>query len=133
MKHFILIFFFLNSIAVFSQTASPKDTIYKFEQVDKEPAFDGGQEQFKLYLQRNIKYPKESKKNGVEGRVFTQFVVEANGEITNIKILKGLDEYCDEEAVRILSKMPKWTPGQKNGRNVRTYFNLPLKFSLPKD
>lgn len=131
MKHFIFLLLFLRAIVSNGQDASPQDSIYTFQQIDKEPVFEGGPEQFKLFLQRNLNYPKNSRKNKVEGRIFIQFVIEPNGTVSNIKILKGLDEHCNAEAIRVVSLMTKWTPGQKNGKDVRTYFNLPLKFTLP--
>ena len=69
-------------------------------------------------------------KNKTQGRVFVSFVVWKDGTVGDIKVLRGIGSGCDEEAVRMVSKMPKWKPGQKNGQNVNVHFNLPIKFKL---
>jgi len=132
MKYLIFSCILLSATTTFGQEFSAQDSIYIIEQLDIEPVFEGGMEKFPLFLQKNLNYPKKSRKKRIEGYIFIQFVIEKNGDVTNIKILQHLDEYCDAEAKRVIGLMPKWTPGQKNGRNVRTYFNLPLKFSLTK-
>ncbi len=98
--------------------------------VDEMPEFPGGIEKLMEYLANNIKYPKKAKKNKVQGKVFVNFIVEKDGSISNIKILKGIGYGCNEEVIRVLKKMPKWKPGKHNGKPVRVIFNLPVKFTL---
>jgi protein TonB len=82
------------------------------------------------YLSENIKYPPLAKESGIQGRVFINFVVEPNGSISNVKVLRGIGGGCDEEAVRVVEKMPKWSPGKQRGKPVRVSYNLPVKFTL---
>lgn len=106
-----------------------ENTVYAL--VDKMPIFAEGNDQLQNFLKKNIKYPKESIDKKIEGTVFTNFIVEKNGEISNIKILKGIDSYCNDEVVRVIKLMPKWIPAQKANQNVRYSFNLPVRFTLP--
>ncbi len=94
------------------------------------PKFPGGEKARIEYLLNNIKYPDEAKKKGVQGTVYITFVVEADGSITNPKVLRGFDKLCDEEAYRVIKAMPKWEPGSQKGKLVRVQFNLPIKFTL---
>jgi protein TonB len=82
------------------------------------------------YLQESIKYPEEAKELGIQGRVFVTFVVEVDGSITDVRVLRGIGGGCDEEAVRVVKAMPKWVPGKQRGVPVRVQFNLPIKFTL---
>ena len=75
-------------------------------------------------------YPKIAKESGITGTVYVQFVVEANGSISNVKLARGIGGGCDEEAMRVVKAMPKWKPGKQNGRPVRVSFTLPIKFLL---
>jgi TonB family protein len=101
-----------------------------FVVVEDMPEFPGGQDGLVKYLVSNIKYPQEAKSKGIMGTVYVTFVVETDGTITNAKILRGIGGGCDEEAQRVVSGMPKWTPGKQRGENVRVQFNLPIKFAL---
>lgn len=102
-----------------------------FTTVAHMPSFPGGEMALMKYLAENIKYPAEAKKAGIKGRVFVHFIVEPNGKVDNIKILKGIGHGCDKEVIRVMEKMPKWVPGRnKDNKPVRTSFNLPVKFSL---
>ncbi len=78
----------------------------------------------------NLNYPEIAKENGTEGTVFVSFVVEKDGSVTDVKVLKGLGDGCTEEAVRVVKAMPKWKPGKNHGEPVRVLFNLPIKFRL---
>lgn len=100
------------------------------EKEDVVPEFPGGQDSMYKFIYANLKYPKKAKEKGIEGKVYIQFVVEADGSLSNIKVLKGLGYGCDEEAMRIIKKMPKWVPGGQNGKKVPVKFNLPIKFEL---
>jgi protein TonB len=101
-----------------------------FTAVEKNPEFPGGLGKFGQYLSNNIKYPAVARENGVQGRVFVTFVVEKDGTLTDIKVTRGIGSGCDEEAVRVLKKSPKWTPGIQNGRPVRVQYNVPIAFNL---
>jgi protein TonB len=97
-----------------------------FTVVEEQPYLNGLYE----YLSQNIKYPEEAKELGIQGKVFVTFVVEKDGSITNVKVLRGIGGGCDEEAIRVVQNMPKWSPGKQRGQAVRVQFNLPVKFTL---
>lgn len=101
-----------------------------FTVVETTPQFKGGEQALYKYLGENIKYPEEAQKNNIEGRVYVQFVVEKNGELTGFKVLKGIGNGCDEEAIRVVATMPNWIPGIQRGQAVRVQFNLPIRFML---
>ena len=113
-----------------SKTTSNGEPCYTV--VEKQPTFQGGQEGLIKFLVENIKYPAEAKEKGIEGKVFVSFVVMANGSVKDVKILKGIGGGCDEEAMRVISMMPKWNPGTEKGKPVNVAFNLPISFRLDK-
>jgi len=90
----------------------------------------GGMESFLKYVSKNLKYPAQARRMGVEGKVFVQFVVEKDGSITDIKVVKGIGAGCDEEAIRVLENAPKWKPGKQRGRPVKQRIVLPIVFKL---
>jgi periplasmic protein TonB len=92
------------------------------------PEFPGGDEARMKYLQENIKYPKEAREKGIQGTVYVSFVVEADGSITEVKILRGIGGGCNEESVRVIENMPNWIPGKQRGEAVRVQFNMPIPF-----
>ena len=100
--------------------------------VEKQPEFPGGTDSMFAFIQRNIKYPEEAKKAGIEGRVFVTFVVEKDGQVSDAKILRDIGGGCGEEAIRMVNIMPKWKPGTQRGNPVRVQFNLPIMFQLQK-
>ena len=81
-------------------------------------------------MQKNIKYPSISQENGVQGRVIVQFVVNRDGSIVDPVVLRSVDPYLDKEALRVVSAMPKWKPGEQRGKTVRVKFTLPIQFRL---
>ncbi len=83
------------------------------------------------YLQTNVTYPESAMKNNEIGKVFVSFVVEKDGSIQNVKVEKGVSSILDEEAMRVVRNMPKWTPAMKDGKEVRTSLTLPIVFHLP--
>jgi TonB family protein len=97
-------------------------------------SFPGGIDEMYKFITDNLKYPQEALENEIEGRVITEFVVEVDGSITDIKVLFGMGYGCDEEAIRIISLMPKFKPAEfaTNGMKVRQYWNLPITFKLPE-
>lgn len=98
--------------------------------VDKMPEFPGGVDALMDYLRGNLKYPESAKNNKQEGRVFIGFVVEKDGNVTNISVLRGVCEDLDNEAIRVVKAMPKWNPGMKDGKSVRVQYTLPIVFKL---
>ena len=101
-----------------------------FMVVENAPAFPGGDAARMKFLQDNIKYPQMARESGIQGTVYVTFVVERNGNVTDVKILRGIGGGCDEEAVRVVQNMPKWAPGKQRGKPVRVQFNMPIKFTL---
>jgi TonB family protein len=101
-----------------------------FTVVEEQPGFPGGDEARIKFLQSNLKYPEEAKELGIQGEVYMTFVVETDGSLTDIKVLRGIGGGCDEEAIRIIKNMPKWIPGKQRGVPIRVQFNLPINFRL---
>ncbi len=103
-----------------------------FTVVESMPRFPGGMGELMKFLAKNIKYPESAKSRGIQGRVFLNFVIEADGSVSNVRVLRGIGGGCDEEAVRVIKKMPKWDPGVQKGERVKVSYNLPVKFTLSK-
>lgn len=101
-----------------------------FTIVEENPSFPGGDEARMRYLAQNIKYPQMARESGIQGIVFVTFVVERDGNITDVRLLRGIGGGCDEEAIRVVKGMPRWTPGKQRGQPVRVQFNLPIRFTL---
>ena len=101
-----------------------------FTVVEEQPTYPGGDEARIKFLQENMKYPEEAKELGVQGKVFVTFVVEVDGSITDVRVLRGIGSGCDDEAIRVVKSMPKWVPGKQRGVPVRVQFNLPINFKL---
>jgi len=101
-----------------------------FTIVEEMPAFPGGEPERNKFLAENIQYPQQATENGIQGTVYVSFVVDSKGNVTDVKILRGIGGGCDEEALRVVRMMPKWHPGKQNGKNVRVLFNMPIYFKL---
>lgn len=101
-----------------------------FNVVEDMPAFPGGMEAMIQFISSNIKYPADAKKQKVDGRVLVNFVVEKDGSITEVKVIKPAFPSLDAEAIRVVKAMPKWKPGYQNGKAVRVLFTLPISFNL---
>lgn len=101
-----------------------------FTVVEQMPMYPGGYGALMGYLRDNIHYPTVAAENGVQGRVVVGFVVERDGSITDVKILRGVDPSLDREAMRVVKSMPKWTPGKQNGSAVRVKYQVPVSFRL---
>ncbi|TKC00744.1 M56 family metallopeptidase [Pedobacter cryophilus] len=101
-----------------------------FTKVDELPSFPGGLQAFGMFLGENMKYPALARDNKIQGRVFVQFVVEKDGSLSEIKVVRGIGSGCDEEAVRVLALSPKWTPGMQNGKVVRVSYVVPIFFQM---
>jgi len=126
----------LSSTALFAQTPvkvqkeTTKDEGKIFTIVEEMPQFRGGQDSLTSYLVRNLKYPLEAQKNKTKGKVYITFVVSKTGDITDVKILRGVSQQIDEEALRVIKLMPAWTPGKQNGKPVDVQYNMPINFKL---
>ena len=101
-----------------------------FQIVEEMPAFPGGEAKLMEYVTKNIKYPQIARETGIQGRVFVGFVVEPDGSVSNVKVLRGIGGGCDEEAMRVVKSMPKWKPGKQRGKAVRVSYMLPVNFKL---
>lgn len=107
-----------------------EDEAQIFTVVESMPEFPGGELKMKQYLVKNLKYPQMAKESGIQGKVYVTFVVEKNGQVTDVKILRGIGGGCDEEAVRVIKNMPNWNAGKQRGKSVRVQFNMPIVFRL---
>ena len=101
-----------------------------FDVVEQMPSFPGGPSALMQYLNSNIKYPVVAEENGVQGRVVCTFVVEKDGSITDVRVVKSVDPSLDKEAARVVKGMPKWIPGKQNGSAVRVKYTVPVTFRL---
>lgn len=101
-----------------------------FTVVEEAPGFPGGDEARIKFLQNNIKYPQMARESNIQGTVYVTFVVERDGRVTDVRVLRGIGGGCDEEAIRVIKAMPKWNPGKQRGKPVRVQFNMPIKFTL---
>ena len=126
MRVFFL-FLTLLSLTVISQ-AQNKDAIYTV--VDQMPQFQGGPEGLGSFIRSNLSYPREALDNNIQGVVVASFIVEKDGSVSNIEIIKGLGYGCDQEVIRLIRLMPQWTPGKKESMNVRVKLNIPVEFKL---
>jgi len=105
-----------------------EDKVFTF--VEQQPQFPGGQDAMMKFLGENIRYPSVAQRNGLEGLVVLSFIVDQQGEISDIQVLKKLGGGTDEEAIRVVKSMPKWSPGKQNGRAVKVKYTLPVRFSI---
>lgn len=101
-----------------------------FDVVEQMPSFPGGNSALMQYLAQNIKYPVVAQENGVQGRVVVSFVVERDGSITDVRVVRSVDPSLDREATRVVKSMPNWIPGKQNGSAVRVKYNVPVAFRL---
>lgn len=107
---------------------SKNDSI--FQAVEQMPEFPGGLDELMKFVAGNVKYPEEAKDKNIEGRVFVSFVIEKDGSVNEVKVLRGIGGGCDEEAVRVISSLPKWKPGMHKGEPVRVSYQMPINFKL---
>lgn len=101
-----------------------------FTIVEQMPSFPGGDAALMKYLGSSIKYPAIAKDAGIQGTVFVTFVVNEKGDVKDVKVLRSIGGGCDEEAIRVVKSMPKWSPGKQRGKAVKVQYNLPIKFTL---
>ena len=120
----VLLFSFTTS------TAQTKKNNMVYDVVEVMPQYPGGQIAMLKYIMENIKYPKQIMEEGIQGRVTVSFIVEKDGRVSNVRLLRSVQPSLDKEAIRVVKSMPKWTPGKQNGKPVRVQFNLPVMFKL---
>jgi protein TonB len=101
-----------------------------FTAVEQQAEFPGGPRAFGAFLQKNLRYPSAAQRANVGGKVYVQFVVNTDGTIQDVQVLKSVGFGCDEEAVRVIKSVPRWTPGKQSGRPVRSRFTQPITFVL---
>ena len=116
-----------------SQLVTQDDTEKNTNVDDELPSFPGGDAKLREWIKKNMKYPSYAKKNGIEGQVLVVFIVEKDGSISNAEVSWGVDPSLDQEALRIVNKMPKWKPGTQNGVAMRVKYRLPITFMLKKE
>ncbi len=110
--------------------ATQVDTGQIFNMAEKMPEFPGGITKLMNYIATTIKYPTEARKAKIQGKVFVNFIIEKDGSVSHVKVLRGIGHGCDEESMRVVENMPRWIPGEQKGKPVRVSFNIPIKFSL---
>lgn len=104
--------------------------VYQRMEVDEVPKYPGGENGLMAYIAENTVYPQKALEEGVHGRVFVSCIIEPDGKVTNVEVLRGIGGGCDEEAVRVIQSLPNWEPGVRRGKNVRVAFVVPVKFAL---
>lgn len=104
------------------------DPVYTF--VPQKPQFPGGIEALFDFISRNVVYPQSAKENGIVGKVIVQFVVNKKGKVEKVQVVRGVDPILDQQAIKVVEKLPDWTPGEQNGKAVSVYYTLPISFKL---
>jgi len=128
--------FVLFSFLAIGVGAQEKDSVktpvqeQTFTFADEMPQFPGGDQKMYEFISQNTVYPDSAKKHGIEGRVVVRFIVKKDGSISDPQIMKSASHGLNEEAIRVVKLMPKWTPGKQNGKPVSVYFMLPIQFKL---
>lgn len=111
-------------------TAVTDNSVYDGTTVERFPEFEGGMAAWTKFIQRNMRYPAMAQDNGTQGKVFVSFIVEKDGSISSVTLIRGIGDGCDEEALRVIRKSPRWNPGQQNKQSVRVRYTMPLAFQL---
>lgn len=106
------------------------DKVVDFYKIEEKPEFPGGEEALIKWIVDNVKYPEIPKEEGVTGKVYVGFIIDKEGNVTDVKLLNNVDPYLDKEALRVVSSLPAWKPGKQGGESVKVSFQLPIKFML---
>lgn len=106
------------------------DEVFQFFVLEDKPEFPGGQKALLTYIAKNTNYPEIAKENGIQGRVFVGFVIDKDGSVTNVRVLRSVDPYLDSEAERVVKSMPAWKPGKQRGKAVKVQYQVPINFKL---
>lgn len=112
------------------QQEEENEEIVNFYVIEEKPEFPGGEAAMFQWISKNVKYPEIAKENGVQGKVFVQFVIGKEGKVTDVQVVRGVDPSLDKEAVRVIQSMPAWKPGKQRGKPVKVSFQLPINFKL---
>lgn len=120
------------AIATKSQKKDTPDDEKAFTEVEQMPVYPGGEEALMKFLTTNVHYPTSASELGIEGRAIIRFIISKTGVVSDVEVISSLNPACDQEAIRVISMMPKWKPGRQNGRDVAVYFTLPIKYQLSK-
>mgnify|MGYP006153523637 FL=1 len=120
------------------ETETDENEIVEIEEDDEEifmvvenmPLFPGGDLGLMKFIQKNVKYPAIAKEYNITGKVYVSFIVDRQGKVTNVKIVRGVDKNLDAEALRVVSSLPRYTPGKQRGKAVRVMFTIPINFTL---
>lgn len=118
------------SLSCFAQTRGKVTKEKVFSYVEQMPQFPGGEADLQRYIMTNFKYPKASLEKGVQGTMMARFVVNTDGSVGKVVILKGLDSLCNKEAKRVISSLPHFTPGRQNGKAVKVWYTIPIRLML---
>ena len=124
----LAILFTINTTAMAQNKKTSNDKV--FEKVEDMPEFPGGEQAMMDFVGKNVQYPKEAMEKEISGRVLVGFIVEKDGSVNEVKIVRGIGGGCDEEAVRVVKAMPKWKPGKEKGKPVRVSYMMPIFFKL---
>jgi len=121
-----------------SATLHSQETVKKNEKanvlmVTKEPEYPGGIEAMMAFVSKNINYPSEARERKISGKVMVTFQIDENGAVADPKVTEGIGGGCDEEAIRVIKKMPKWSPGESDGKPVRVEMKVPVMFMPSKE
>lgn len=111
-------------------TSINNNGIYNYDYVDEQPLFPGGEHGLTTYINRTREYPYSAYENKIEGRVLCSFVINEDGSVSDIRIVRGVEDSLNQESVRIIQKMPKWEPGREQGRPVKVRYVIPIVFRL---
>lgn len=125
----MMMFFSLATVNAQKTVVSQKNQKV-FEVVEQMPEYPGGAMAMMEFLQDNMKYPADAEKQKVQGKVMVSFIVETDGSITDVKVMKNVFPSLDAEAIRVVKAMPRWTPGKQKGKVVRVHFSLPITYRL---
>ena len=122
----------LTKISKYEIKEPPVETteVDSFWIVEQMPSFKGGLQAFYKYIGKKVKYPSTARRLRIEGKVFVTFIIDKNGKVTNVQVLRGIGGGCDEEAIRVIEKSPKWNPGKQRGKPVKVTMTLPITFKL---
>ena len=115
---------------IFGKTIESNGNVINYDESEKLPQFVGGTNAFANFLIKNLKYPVKSRNNNIQGIVYISFTVENDGNLSDFKIVKSVDEELDTEALRVIKLSPKWTPAMKKGKPIRSLYSLPISFQL---
>jgi protein TonB len=118
------------AVPSFSQEADKGVQRQVFTTVEQMPSFPGGKNALNKYIKKNLRYPAKSMKHATEGKIVVRFIVEPDGSLTNIEIIRSMNPECDKAALKAVEKMPKWDPGMEKGVFVASYYTLPITFAM---